>query len=159
MNRGLVSYRYAKALLHYTQETGRGEQVCAQAKRILMDPGSLGSFTLEPELQRLVLLLLRNGRMDIVRRVLHNFVSQYYESVGVMVAHLTTAQEVPGLAERLRPILEKQFGSRVFIGSDVDPDLLGGFKIEVGDRMLDASVRSQIEAVRRSLVVNNNRIV
>lgn len=159
MNAGIISSRYAKALLRYTQETGRGEQVCAQAKQILMDPACVGGLELEPELQRLVVLLVRNGRMDGIRRVLHSFVSQYYESVGVMVAHLTTAQEMPGLAEKLRPILEQQFGARVFIGADVDPDLLGGFKLEVGERMLDASVRTQIETIRRQLVVKNNRIV
>ena len=159
MNAGIISSRYAKALLLYTQETGRGEQVCAQAKRILTDPAGVGGLELEPELQRLVVLLVRNGRMGGIRRVLHSFVSQYYESVGVMVAHLTTAVEIPGLEEKLRPVLEKQFGAKIYIGSDVDPDLLGGFKLEVGERLLDASVRSQIETIRRQLVVNNNRIV
>lgn len=159
MNSGIISSRYATALLRYTQETGRGAQVCAQVRRILDSPDLLGSERLEPELGRFVALLARNGRMPEVRFILRSFVSMYYDSIGVKLARLTTCIPVPGLEERLLPILEKQFGSKVEIYSDTDPELIGGFRIEVGEEMLDASVRYQLDFIRRQFVVNNNRIV
>ena len=55
--------------------------------------------------------------------------------------------------------LEKQFGGDVLIESDVNPELLGGFTLEVDDYLLDASVRRQIETIRRQFVIQNNRIV
>ena len=42
---------------------------------------------------------------------------------------------------------------------EVDPSLIGGFVVQVGDYLLDASVRNQIETIRRQFVVQNNRIV
>ena len=56
-------------------------------------------------------------------------------------------------------MLERQLGCEVLLESDVDPDLLGGFTLEVGDYLLDASVRRQIETIRRQFVIQNNRIV
>ena len=55
--------------------------------------------------------------------------------------------------------LEKQLGCEVLLETSVDPDLVGGFTLEVGDYLLDASVRRQIETIRRQFVISNNRIV
>ena len=66
MNTGIIASRYAAALLRYTQETGGGERVCAQVRRLLdhpdQDPGPL-----EPELERFIQLLVSNGRLEDVR--------------------------------------------------------------------------------------------
>ena len=158
MNTGIIASRYATALLRYTEETGGGERVCAQVRRLLdhpeQDPGPL-----EPELERLIRLLVQNGRMEDVRLILRTFLTKYYQSLGVKVAVLTTAVPSPELEQKLRTVLEKQFGGDVLIESDVNPDLLGGFTLEVDDYLLDASVRRQIETIRRQFVISNNRIV
>ncbi|MBR4585604.1 MAG: ATP synthase F1 subunit delta [Bacteroidales bacterium] len=158
MNTGIISSRYATALLRYTQETGGGERVCAQVRRLLdhpeQDPGPL-----EPELERLIRLLVQNGRMEDVRLILRTFLTKYYQSLGVKVAVLTTVVASEELEHKVRAMLEKQFGGKVLIESRVDPALVGGFTLEVGDYLLDASVRHQIETIRRQFVIQNNRIV
>ena len=158
MNTGIISSRYATALLRYTQETGGGERVCAQVKRLLEhpqeDPGPL-----EPELERLVALLVKNGRLGDVRFIFRSFIAMYYRSRGIEVARLTTVVPSGELERKLHAILEKQLGCEVLIESFVDPDLIGGFTLEVGDYLLDASVRRQIETIRRQFVISNNRIV
>jgi len=159
MNSGIISSRYATALLRYVQETGRGEQVCDQAVAILQDPDILTRGPLEPELERFVTLLIRNGRLSDVRMIFLTFITMYYGSIGVMTAHLITCAPVPGLKEKLQPILERQFGCRVVIGATVDSSLIGGFKLEIGEYELDASVRRQIDEIRRQFYVSNNRIV
>ena len=83
----------------------------------------------------------------------------YYRSRGIQVARLTTAVPAKELERKLRNVLEKQLGTEVLLEASVDPDLLGGFTLEVGDYLLDGSVRRQIETIRRQFVISNNRIV
>ncbi len=158
MNTGIISNRYAKALLMYTEQTGGGERVCAQVREILASPDSVPE-RLEPELERFVALLVKHSRLDDVRFILRSFVSMYYRSKGIGLATLTTSVPAPGLEEKLRPLLESRLGCKVIFETSVDPSLIGGFVVEVDDYLLDASVRSQIEAVRRRFVKQNNRLV
>ena len=158
MNTGIISSRYATALLRYTQETGGGERVCAQVRRLLEHPEERPA-ALEPELERFVRLLVKNGRLGEVRFIFRRFIAMYYRSRGIRVARLTTAVPAQELEQKLRTMLERQLGCEVLLASDVDPDLLGGFTLEVGDYLLDASVRRQIETIRRQFVIQNNRIV
>ena len=158
MNTGIISSRYATALLRYTQETGGGARVCAQVRRLLEHPEERPA-KLEPELERFVRLLVKNDRLPEVRFMFRSFLAMYYRSMGIQVARLTTVVPAAELEQRLHAILSKQLGCEVLIESSVDPDLLGGFTLEVGDYMLDASVRRQIETIRRQFVIQNNRIV
>ena len=158
MNTGIISSRYATALLRYTQETGGGERVCAQVQRLLEHPEEKPA-RLEPELERFVRLLVKNGRLEDVRFIFRSFLTMYYRSRGILVARLTTVVPARELEAKLRTMLEKKFGSKVLVESRVDPDLVGGFTLEVGDYLLDASVRRQIETIRRQFVIQNNRIV
>ena len=158
MNTGLISARYAKALLKYTQETGGGGRVAAQACALLMN-ADMKAVTLEPELERFVELLVRNGRIEDVSLMLRSYVAMYYRSIGCKLAHLVSAVPSPELETRVKALLEKQFGCKILLDSRVDESLLGGFTVEIDDYMLDASVRSQIEAIRREFVIQNNRIV
>ena len=159
MNTGIVSVRYARALLRYVQELGCGEHVCREACALLADPDSVTSVQLSAELGRFANLLKRQGRLQDVRQILNTFVRMYRESTGTLMAKLTTCAPAPELEQRLRPILEERFGLKVEMEVSVDERLLGGFKVDVGDYELDASLRSQIEALRRQFVVRNNRIV
>ncbi len=158
MNTGIISSRYATALLRYTEETGGGERVCAQARRLLDHPDQK-PVPLEPELERFIRLLVKNGRLEDVRFMLRTFIAMYYRSRGIKVARLTTVVSSEELERKLRTMLEKQLGCEVLIETRVDPAIIGGFVLEVGDYMLDASVRRQIETIRRQFVIQNNRIV
>ncbi len=158
MNTGILASRYAAALLRYTEETGGSERVCAQVHHLIEQP-DMDSRPLEPELERFVRLLLENGRMDEVRFIFRSFLSMYYRSRGIVVARLTTVATSESLERKVRALLEKRFPGQVRIETRVDPALIGGFTLEVGDRLLDASVRRQIELLRRQFVIQNNRIV
>ncbi len=158
MNTGIISTRYAKALLMYTEENGSGERVCAQVREILKSPDKVPA-RLEPELERFVALLVRNSRMEDVRFILRSFVSMYYRSKGIRLATLTTSVPAPGLEERLHPMLERDFSCKVIFETAVDPSLIGGFVVTVDDYVLDASVRNQLETIRRQFIIQTNRIV
>ncbi|MCQ2156975.1 MAG: F0F1 ATP synthase subunit delta [Bacteroidales bacterium] len=158
MNSGVISSRYANAFLRLTQESGRGEQVCEQVRTLLRDPESMPE-KMEPDLEKLILLLRRNGREDHLKFILRSFVDRYYDSVNARLAHLTTAVPSPGLGEKLCGLVAENSGLRVVLETSVDPDIIGGFVFEIDDYILDASVRSSIEKIRRELIEKNNRIV
>lgn len=156
MNTGVISERYAKALLMLTRESKRGEQVCSQVKAMLRNPDEVPQ-PLEEDLQRLVALLARNGRLQYLRFVFNTFVRMYYRSEGICPARLVSAERYEGLEEKVRGILEKQTGSKVILESETDPSLIGGFKVEVNDTILDASLAHQIELLRKQFANQNKR--
>ena len=78
MNTGIISTRYAAALLRYVEQTGNAAKVCEQAASLLANP-HVESVTLEPELERFVLLLRKHGRLEESRFILSSFVAMYYK--------------------------------------------------------------------------------
>ena len=59
----------------------------------------------------------------------------------------------------LQALIRKRTGLEAEIEVAVDPALIGGFVLDLGDEMLDASVASQLEKIRRTLTDKNRRIV
>lgn len=81
MNAGILSVRYAKAFLEYTQETGHADRVFHQVNALLKHP-EVTPDKLEPELERFVELLVRNRRMEWLRFILRTYERMYYQSKG-----------------------------------------------------------------------------
>ncbi len=158
MNSGAVTKRYARALLLYTQERGSSERVCEQVRTMLRNSSRLPS-KLEPDLERFIRLLVSRGRTDYLRRILRCYVDMYVESVGLKNVRLITAAPFEGLEDRVRESIEKRTGCKVIIETEVDPALIGGFRVVVNGEMMDASVRHQLQLLERQFVEKNNRIV
>ena len=59
-----------------------------------------------------------------------------------------TSAETESLAQRLQDLT----GHPVELETDVDPALLGGVIVQIGDRLIDASVRGKLDALRKTLV-------
>ena len=158
MNIGIISSRYAMALLRLVDETGNGEAVYAQALQVLKDPDSMPR-KLEPELSKLVTLLVRNKRLEYVKFVLHRFTELYNASRGRKLVILRTAVPAPGMQQRILALLKERMGGEIVLDAEVDPSLIGGFTLTVDDKLLDASVSHQLEKIRRELLDKNKRIV
>ena len=158
MNTGIISSRYAMALLRLVDETGNGEAVYAQVLRILKEPDSMPE-NLEPEISRLVTLLVANNRIGHVKFILHCFIEMYNASRDRHVASLKTVVPAPELEKRIEDLLQDRLGGEIILHTEIDPSIIGGFKLTVDDRMLDASVSSQLEEIRRQLLDKNKRIV
>ena len=158
MNSGAITIRYATALLLLTQESGRGEQVCSQVRAMLRDPNRIPP-TLEKDLQTFIALLAKKGRTDYLRRIFRTFVDLYCESVGLRHVTLVSAVPSPQLERRVREELVSRFGSNVLIETEVDPSLIGGYRVEVDGWMMDASVRRQLQILQREFIEKSNRIV
>ena len=100
----------------------------------------------------LVLLLLRRGRIDLLARVARELVRLDDLRNGVVVA--TAASAVPLEPDEVRALtarLERLSGGRVELSTTVDPSLLGGVVVRLGDRLIDGSVRGRLERLRSQL--------
>ncbi|MBO6169802.1 MAG: ATP synthase F1 subunit delta [Bacteroidales bacterium] len=158
MNSGAITKRYAIALLMYTKDNGSGARVCAQVVKILHRPYSIPD-RLEPELQQFIMLLYKNGRMEYLRRILRTFVDMYCEDASMAHVRLTTVVESPELERRVAENIEARSGMKVLLETELDPSLIGGYRVEYDGYMLDASVKRQLEILQRQFVEKNNRIV
>lgn len=158
MNEGVIAARYAEALLKYVAETGNGRQVYDQASALLHDPLSAASG-LVPELVRFTELMSKRGRIGLLKESLVSFVREYRRVNNIKLAHLTTAVPSPGLEDKVRALIADKTGCEVILDSKIDPDVIGGFVFVVDDLLLDASVRCQLELIRREYIQKNKRIV
>lgn len=158
MNTGIISSRYARALLKFVEQTGNGAQVYAQAVRLLENPEDAPE-RLEPELEALTSLLVKNGRVEYVRLVLNSFVRLYRNANGIKYARLRVAGENPGLEERLCEAIGQKSGCKVTMDTVRDDSLIGGFILEIDDSRMDASVRGELDQIRRALIDKSNRLV
>lgn len=98
-------------------------------------------------------VLARHSRLDIIRAIHREVRKLDDKRCGRIPVVVTTATELPqeafaGLAERLRVKL----GGEPIIRNAVDPDVIGGIVIRVGDTIYDASIASQLLNVRQTII-------
>lgn len=158
MNTGVISSRYARALLKLVTETGRGPQVYEQVQSMLENPDSLPE-PLEADIQSLVRLLMENGRTEFLQFVFHTFAQMYREQNHIKLAHLTTPVPAPELGEKLIALMKEKTGCEIILKTDVDPSIIGGFVFDIDDYRIDASVSGELQRMRTQFAEKNKRIV
>ncbi len=100
----------------------------------------------------LLALMVRRGRIELLPGVVREFRRLHHRREGIVEATVTSASELaPADAETLRQRLEALTGARVQMQRLVDPDLLGGLSVRIGDRLIDGSVRGRLERLRTEL--------
>jgi len=101
----------------------------------------------------LVLLLAQRGKLGSIGAVERQFTRLVDRERGVVPAQVTSAVPLePAELEAIGARVRDMTGSRVEIQASVDPDLIGGITVRVGDRLIDASVRGRLERLRDRLV-------
>lgn len=106
----------------------------------------------EPELVNFLDLLVDKHRMTEVfriRRELDELWKQENRRIDVTV---TSAVELdPAVVEKIGQEVERQTGEKVDLSSTVDGEILGGIVLQVGNMVLDASIRNRLEKLRKSV--------
>ena len=101
----------------------------------------------------LLRLLVRRGRIEDVPRIADEFRRLDNIRLGVTPARAVSAAALePAEVSALIARLEQMTGGRIELEQDVDPSLLGGLVVQVGDRLIDGSVRGRLERLRNQLV-------
>jgi ATP synthase F1 delta subunit len=97
-------------------------------------------------------LLAERHRMPVLFRIRRSFDSMWAEENRLLPVTVTSAVELDeGLVQDIGKRIEEQTGRKVELSSNVDPDVLGGLQVRVGNMVLDATVRNRLEQLRKQV--------
>jgi len=157
--------REQKALGKWSEMLGFAAAVAndAQIKAYIQDPKVVSSDLqatflkvcgdqLNENGQNLVKVLVEYGRLSILPEISSAFEALKAQDEGTLDAEIIaaakpSAAEVKDLVKRL----EAKFGKKIEASVSVDPELIGGIKIIVGDTVIDASVKGQLQNLAYTL--------
>ncbi|MCS6785979.1 MAG: F0F1 ATP synthase subunit delta [Thiobacillaceae bacterium] len=121
-------------------------------QRLLDLLDSLCAERLGPEGMNLVRLLVDNKRLALAPEIARLFEQMRAQEEGRLKARIRTAYPLePQQLAALLARLEARYGRSVEVEEEVDPELIGGVIIQVGDEVLDASVRGKLAELAASL--------
>lgn len=186
MDIGIVSMRYAKALMEYAKETGtedvfykqigmlsRSLSIHPELRAALENPilpkeekfalictAAVGNTQVGQEFTNFANLLLKNRRENLLQYVCLGFLGLYRKSRHIGVAKLVTAVPVSKMVEeRIRNSASSLLHAHMELQTEVDPSIEGGFIFDINDYRLDASIATQLKRVKQQFIDKNRRIV
>jgi ATP synthase F1 delta subunit len=97
-------------------------------------------------------LLAERHRMPALFRIRREFDSMWADENQLLEVSVTSAVELDErIVEDIGREIEEQTGRRVELSSNVDPDVLGGLVVRVGNMVLDATIRNRLEQLRKQV--------
>lgn len=174
MAKRISGRRHAQAVFRIALETGQVDRWQGDLEvmaRVLQDAGVV-SFLENPRLGQarktellqsalsgvapvalnLARLLVARNRLRMMPSLLAEYRHLVYEHKGLVEADLVTAVPITeGEEARIGRGLAVITGKTVMLGVEVDPRIMGGLVVRVGDKLIDGSVRTRLQELRRSL--------
>jgi F-type H+-transporting ATPase subunit delta len=106
----------------------------------------------DPTIVNFLKLLIENHRTPVIFRVRRIYDELWEEENQLLPVRVTSAVELDSATvDQLRDRITEQTGRKVDFASEVDPDILGGIVVRVGNSVLDASVRNRLEQLRKQV--------
>jgi F-type H+-transporting ATPase subunit delta len=100
-----------------------------------------------------VKVLARHGRLMLLRPIARILKKLDAERRGVTEVYVYVAAPIDeGLQSEIRTTLTKRIGGEPVLKVHIDPSLIAGMVIRVGDRVYDGSVKTQLETARRAMI-------
>jgi F-type H+-transporting ATPase subunit delta len=97
-------------------------------------------------------LLAERHRMPALFRIRRRFDGLWAEENKLLAVTVTSATELDSsVVEDIGSQIEEQTGRKVELSSKVDPDVLGGLRLQVGNMVLDATIRQRLEQLRKQV--------
>jgi F-type H+-transporting ATPase subunit delta len=98
-------------------------------------------------------LLAERHRMPAIFRIKREFDALWADENQLLPVTVTSAVELDeGLVEDIGKRIQEQTGRKVELSAAVEPDILGGIIVRVGNQVLDASIRNRLETLRKQVV-------
>lgn len=176
MDLGLISVRYARALLKASNQEKQSEQVYADMQTLAaeyLNVPELSVTIANPMLsrkqkeqlliaatgsskceltRRFIKLVLNEGREKIMQFIANSFITLYRKQNNLIQAKLSTAAALSPKSEaKLRSLVESKTNGTVEFTTEIEPDLIGGFVLEYDTYRLDASVKRQLSDILSGL--------
>lgn len=172
-----VANRYAEGLFSLALENGtveekKDEALClrevVQSEEILKDffasvkissrekkeliEAVFGSF-LDQDMIRFLKLLVDKNRVYYLNDILDEFVQMANDELGIQPAVVYSARKLPETdMERLRDALVRKTGKTIQLTNRIDESLIAGIKVVVGNNVTDATVKNQLNQMKRTLL-------
>jgi len=106
----------------------------------------------EPQFANFLELLVEKGRMPEIFRIRREYDELWKKANRRLDVTVTSAIELdPGVVGKIGEEVERQTGEKVELSSEVDDGILGGIVLRVGNMVLDASIRTRLEKLRKSV--------
>jgi F-type H+-transporting ATPase subunit delta len=106
----------------------------------------------DPTFVNFLKLLIEKHRMPVIFRVRRGYEELWEDENQLLPVQITSAVELEkGTVEQIGDRIAEQTGRKVELSSSVEPDILGGIVVRVGNSVLDASVRNRLEQLRKQV--------
>jgi F-type H+-transporting ATPase subunit delta len=166
-----LARKYAQAAYQYTTEGWLG-RLSAVRDRLAADPALLADLTntelsfaqrrarldgvlpsdVQSDVRNFLYLLLREGHIGLLDDVIADLSRLSTQAPWAQVARITSAVPLtPDEVEAFRQRIHTRFGSDVDLDFRVDPSILGGVIVQVGDKVIDGSVAGKLDALHERL--------
>ncbi|MCW3161846.1 ATP synthase F1 subunit delta [Chryseobacterium oryctis] len=174
-----VAKRYAQGLLDFTNESGQTATVFSEMKdvvKLMSESKDLNKFFLTPYIdskkkievaneifkglsvssQNLIRLVIKQGRESQLKNIAQEFINKVEDINGVQRVTLTTATQLS--KENIDQILNStnlvNTNSNFDLNLTINPEILGGYILRVGDQQVDASVKTKLNQVKKDFQLN-----
>jgi F-type H+-transporting ATPase subunit delta len=166
-----LARKYAQAAYQHTTE-GWLDRLSAVRDRLAADPALLADLTntelsfdqrrarldavlpsdVQSDVRNFLYLLLREGHIGLLDDVIADLSRLSTQVPWAQVARITSAVPLtPDEVEAFRQRIHTRFGSDVDLDFRVDPSILGGVIVQVGDKVIDGSVAGKLDALHERL--------
>ena len=106
----------------------------------------------DPAFVNFLKLLIENHRMPVIFRVRRDYDALWEEENKLLPVLVTSAVELDSkTVSQIGDKIAEQTGKKVDLSAEVDPDILGGIVVRVGNSILDASIRNRLESLRKQV--------
>jgi len=181
MDQGLIPRRYARALYKFALERKQDRKVyelmktlaasfdseeqllaairnpfVSSADKVSLLTVSAGATGADSCFNDFMKLLVHNRRIAYARGIALSYIEQYREANDIYKVEVATAANMAQReTDRLKTLIERHLkGATMEYSQKVDPDLIGGFVINIGNEQLDASISNELKQLRLKLLSN-----
>src|SRR5919205_3771786 len=106
----------------------------------------------DPAFVNFLRLLIENHRMPLIFRIRRAYDALWEEENRLLPVSVTSAVELDeATVQQIGDRIAEQTGRKVELSAKVEPEILGGIVVRVGNSVLDASVRNRLEQLRKNV--------
>lgn len=180
MDIGIISSRYAKALLSYATSQGdsnevyRGMTLLGESfirvpnlrdtleNPVLSDEKKFNLLTLAAgetpceSLKQFFRLVLKNRRIAMVQFMAHSYIDSYRKQQHLIHSQLTVPVQIASSTiERLKTMVKDKTKNEVEFVVKIDPSIIGGFIMEYDTYSFDASIKGRLNRIKKEMLKND----
>ena len=100
-----------------------------------------------------ILLIVRNKREVYIPGICRNFLELTRKDQNIKSAVLITASEInTNIINKIKILLEKELNAKVELSVEVEPEIIGGLILRIGDKQFDSSVNTKLKNIKQQLL-------